>query len=205
MKNIQAIVLDLYGTLIYLGNPTNPYKKLLAEIGLQTSEEFKQAYKIALTEDFDNLADFVKRIKPDCPIDLKPYQEEIEKGVSSAVLYPETKDFLDELRKKDLKLGLISNLAFPFKKPFFELGLDKYFDNVLFSCEIGLIKPDPNLYQRMIDLFSIDASQILMVGDNLYADFNGPKAIGINAILLDRTSGSPNSISNLTKALQYIK
>ena len=199
MKDIQAVVFDLYGTLIYLANETKPYARLFVNMGLQTPEELKQARTIALTEDFSNLSNLVKRIKPDSKVDLIPYEREIEEEVASAETYPETRSVLDDLRKRNIKLGLVSNLASPYKKPFFVLRLDQYFDEVIFSCDIGLRKPETKIYQKIIEMLKINPAQTLMTGDKVSADVDGPKSIGMNAVHLDRTNTSSNSISTLDK------
>ncbi|MCK5630588.1 MAG: HAD family hydrolase, partial [Nanoarchaeota archaeon] len=148
--------------------------------------------------------DLVKKIKPDMQINLKPYQQELEKEIASAKLYPESREVLEELRKKNIKLGLISNLASPYKEPFFEFGLNEYFDEVLFSCDVGLRKTNPKIYQKMIKNLNINPSQVLMTGDNVRADVDGPRSIGMNAIHLDRRNASLNKISTLEGVFQYL-
>ena len=204
MTNIQAVIFDLYGTLIYLAHETKPHARLFADLGLQFPEGFERARRIVLTEDFDNLAGLVKRIKPNLTIDLSPYEKEIEQERASALLYPETSSVLDELKRRNIQLGLISNLASPYKQPFSGLGLNQCFDEVLFSCDLGLRKPDPRIYQKMIEQFKINPAQALMVGDRVHVDVDGPKSIGMNAVHLDRTKNSPNSIFTLEGVFQYL-
>lgn len=207
MPNIQAIIFDLYGTLIYLANDTKPYIRLFANLGLQTSEELNQARRIASTEEFQNFTDLIKRILPDKNIaeaDFSLYKQEVETETAYAKLYPETKKVLQELKKRCLKVGLISNVASPYKKPFFDLGLNDYFDAVFFSCEIGFRKPDQQIYTKMIEKLKIEPAQTLMIGDNIHTDVYGSKAIGINGIHLDRINRSKNSILTLEGVFQYI-
>ncbi len=204
MAEIKAVILDLYGTLIYLKDKTNPYLRLFTELGLQSCDELKQARKIALTQDFNNLEDFIKKIRQNAKINLQTYKAEIQKEISSAELYSETKKVLEELKIKNFKLGLISNLASPYKKPFYDLGLDKYFTRILFSCETGLIKPDPKIYFKMLQDLNINPANALMAGDKISADFDGPKAIGMQAISLNRIQTSTNSISTLEGIFKYI-
>ena len=204
MANIQAVVFDLYGTLIYLANETKPYAILFANLGLQTPEEVRQARRIALTEDFEDVARLVRRIKSNAQVDFASYQQEVEKERASASLYPETRAVLDKLKEQEIRLGLISNLASPYKSPFFNLGLNEYFDEVLFSCDVGLIKPDSRIYQKMIERLGINPAQTLMTGDKVHADVDGPRSIGINAVHLDRTNNSSKSISSLEGVFQYL-
>jgi HAD superfamily hydrolase (TIGR01662 family) len=204
MADIQLVVFDLYGTLIYLSKETKSYTGLFADLGLHRSEELKKARRIALTEDFEDLEGFIRKIKPGAFIDSKYYQQQVEEERDSALLYPETIRILNNLKEKKMKLGLISNLASPYKKPFFSLGISKYFDEVLFSCEVGLRKPDPRIYQRIIEKFRINPAQTLMTGDKVHADVEGPKFVGMKAIHLDRTGIALDSISSLEEVFQYL-
>ena len=204
MEDISVVIFDLYSTLIYLQTKTKPYAKLFCELQLKTPRELRRARRIALTEDFDNLGQFVKRINPDIKLDLSSYEVEFEKERVSALLYSESKRVLRKLKNKEIKLGLISNLASPYKQPFFDLELDNYFDEVLFSCEAGLKKPDPLIYKMMASKFKINPSRALMVGDNIFADVNGPKSIGMNVLHLDRKNESSNSISTLEEIFNYL-
>ncbi len=190
-QNRQAVIFDLYGTLIYLTAETKPYHKLFLELGL-TIEEIREARIIALTEDFKDLSGFVNRIKPETRIALQQYEEEVAKEVASAKTYPETIKVLERLKERNMKLGLISNLASPYKKPFYDLGLHLYFDNILFSCAAGLKKPDLRIYQKILEEMVIEPFQALMIGDKEHCDVDPPKAIGMNAILLDRNNQSPS-------------
>ncbi len=204
MANIQAVVFDLYGTLMYLAHETRPYARLFADIGLQTPQEWRRARRIALTNDFDNLAELVKKMRPDANLDLEQYEREIEKECESASLYPETIKVLDRLREQEIRLGLISNVASPYKKPFFDAGLGEYFDEVLFSCEVGLKKPNPEIYQKIVEGFRTDPEQILMTGDNVHADVIGPRSIRMNSVHLDRKNKSQGSIPSLEDIFQYL-
>ncbi len=207
MSHSQAVIFDLYGTLLYLAKETKPYARLFAELGLQRPEELKEARHIALTENFESLVDLVRRINPNGHsklIDFVSYEREVEEERASATLYPETRDVLEKLGDRELKLGLISNLASPYRKPFFDFGLDQYFDHILFSCDVGLTKPDSRIYQRMIDQLNINPEQALMTGDKVHADVDGPRAIGMRAVHLDRSNVTTNGILTLTGTFDYL-
>jgi len=201
-NEIKAVIFDLYGTLIY-NKDTNSYLRLFFELGL-SPEEMKQARKIALTEDFADLSELVKRIKPAAAIDLQSYEEEVAAGISSARTFPETYEVLEALQKRYLQLGLISNVASPYKKCFFDLGLEKYFDTVIFSCEAGLRKPDPRIYERAIKELGLEPAQTFMIGDKLHCDVDGPAAIGMKATLIDRENKYHFSIQSLGGIFRYL-
>lgn len=204
MTAIQAVIFDLYGTLIYLADETKPHMKLFQDLGFQAPNEFKKVRRIALEEDFENLSGLVKRLKPDIQMDLTSYQQELENELASVSLYFETIDVLSKLKNQKTRLGLISNLASPYKSPFFDLGIDEYFDEFLFSCDVGLRKPDKRIYENIVEKFGINPAQALMIGDKIHADVDGPKSIGMNAVHLDRNNKSYNSILTLEEVFQKL-
>lgn len=189
MENIDAIIFDLYGTLVYIANNTRPYHRLLKELH-PTPEETRMASVLALTENFHSFSDFARKIRRGAPIDVQGYEKEIADEVASVKLYPDAIPTLKKIKDNDLAIGLISNLASPYVKPFFDLGLDKYVDLPLFSCHAGLRKPDSRIYDLMLSSFGVDASRVLMVGDNPNSDVSVPKSIGMQSILLDRNNKS---------------
>ena len=202
-NKIKAVIFDLYGTLIY-NQDTNPYLRLFFELGL-SPEEMKRARRIAMSEDFNDLSGLVKRIKPDATaLNLQAYEEEVTADVASAVLFPETRKVLEELQKRELKIGLISNLATPYKKSFFNLELEEYFDLVLFSCEVGLYKPDLRVYQRMLSNLECEAPHTLMIGDKKHCDVDPPKALEMQAMLIDRSSKQKPSLQSLEEIFRYL-
>jgi HAD superfamily hydrolase (TIGR01549 family) len=204
MVNIQVVVFDLFGTLLYLAKETSPYVKLFTNMDLQNPDEFRRAHRIAITEDFDDLAGLVRRIKPKTQIDTVSYEQEVEEEQASAQIYSETKKVLNKLKDQKIRMGLISNLASPYRAPFFNLGIDGYFEKILFSCDVGLRKTDPRIYKKIIQQFEVDPAYILMVGDKIHADVNGPISAGMNAVHLDRTGKSQGSISTLEGVFQYL-
>ena len=184
MDRIKAIIFDLYGTLIYLENETKPYLKLLKE--LRKYKSIKQLKNIFLTRDFISFSDLINQIAPNIQIDLNYLELDILKEIESAKLFPETLEVIEKLRSNNISIGVISNLATPYKKPFFNFGLEKIVDKYIFSCDIGIKKPDENIYKLMIDDLKIPPKEILMVGDSIYCDYNGPKTVKMNVLLLDR-------------------
>lgn len=184
---IKAIVFDLYNTLVYPTKILRPYHALFEELEL-TNQECKVASYIAQTQDFPFLELLVKAIKPDNrkEIDLAKYEAIVEEEIKYTQLYPEVVGTLSALKWLGYKIGVISNLASPYQKSFFNLGLDKLVDHWLFSFEAGVKKPAPKIYLKMISAFNVLPRQIFMTGDKYSRDVEGPMAVGMQAILLDR-------------------
>lgn len=205
MAGVKAVIFDLYDTLVYISDRTDPYKRLFKELDFKTPSKKRKARRTALTEDFSSLSELVEKIQPNSGIDIKSYEEDIATEVNSVTVFPETMSVLGELQERNYLVGLVSNVSSFHKKSFFNLGLDKYFDKVFFSCEIGLRKPDKKIYQKMIYEFGIELSQALMVGDRLDLDVYPPRSIGMKALHIDRNNEGYDEpdILSLEEIFQY--
>ncbi len=205
-NNIRAVAFDLYGTLIYTINNSAPQLRLLKDLNLPESVE-KEARRIFMTENFPDMQSFVSRIKPDASIDLRGYEQDLKKEVASTALYPETISVLEKLKQENMKISLVSNVSTPYKQPFFDLGLDRYFDNVIFSSDVGMKKPDAEIYMLLMDKVRAKPDKILMVGDRLDKDFIPPLLLGMDALLIDRMSDISygRKIRSLEEVLDYIR
>lgn len=199
---ITTVVFDLFSTLVH-AEGKRTYLKLFNELGL-SSEEMREARRVCMTENFDSLGDLANRLMPGSKIDVQQYNQEVLAEIDSAQIYPETKDVLVRLRREGYLIGMISNLASPFKDVFFNFGLDAKIDSYVFSCDVGMCKPDPEIYLRLLREMGVRPEHALMTGDKMHADVYGPLGIGMNAIHLDRTGKATHSIQSLEGVFDYL-
>jgi len=61
----------------------------------------------------------------------------------------------------------------------------------LFSCDIGLRKPDPEIYRKMAESLEVELPEALMVGDSRTSDYNGARNAAMKAVHLQRHSQDP--------------
>ena len=67
-----------------------------------------------------------------------------------------------------------------------ELGLAKHFDSMTISCEVGVEKPNAEIFLAALRAAGVTASQAIHVGDCFEEDVRGAEAAGMKAILVDR-------------------
>ncbi|HLV98469.1 MAG TPA: HAD family hydrolase [Ktedonobacterales bacterium] len=99
---------------------------------------------------------------------------------------PEADEVSATLRARGLKLGLVSNycsLPSVVRRHAIESELLQLVDASIFSCEIGLRKPHPRIYQTVLARLDVPPEAVVFVGDRLREDVMGPKALGMRAIL----------------------
>ncbi len=199
----RLVVLDLYGTAVHITKPTNPFKRLSKELGVSGQD----VRRVALTENFLDLSSFVSRVAPGSKLDVRPFENDLLEECRSVEVYPETRSVLAELRAAGMKTALISNLSFPYKRPFDELRLSALFDIAVFSFEIGFTKPDPRIYLLPLERLGIPPDQAVMAGDNLKNDVLGPMGVGMDGVLLCRDGpcpeGAVNSLSGLRGKIPF--
>ncbi|OGO19932.1 MAG: hypothetical protein A2Z14_00625 [Chloroflexi bacterium RBG_16_48_8] len=92
---------------------------------------------------------------------------------------------LKALRESGYQIGLVSNRSHSITSLLEKLGLGDVFHSILTAGEIGIWKPDPELFKHAIELISTDPKKTVFVGDNYYADVLGSRAAGLIPILFD--------------------
>ena len=77
----------------------------------------------------------------------------------------DTVRLLEELKKRDIRIGLITK-TFSDERDYIRRSiLFPYFDVALISYEQGIVKPDPEMFTRMTDALGLRADECLYVGD----------------------------------------
>ena len=182
----KGIIFDLYNTLIYSDESrTSPYSQFLGSLGLTKKESSKWIDRI-LTENFNSLDDIKKIINPKSPINTDIYEFKIQEEIDSTIVFDDTYSTLEILSKK-YKLFLLSNVATPYKKCFYNLSLDKYIDNPFFSCDLGYRKPQKELFEIVIKHSGFNPNELIMIGDSLRSDYQGALDCGIPSILKNKS------------------
>jgi putative hydrolase of the HAD superfamily len=101
-------------------------------------------------------------------------------------LFPETLEVLEELRRRQYKLGVISNFDSRVYSVMKSLKILSYFDSITISSETGYAKPHPEIFRAAIRTAGVPGNRILFVGDNLEDDVQAGAAAGLHTILIDR-------------------
>jgi putative hydrolase of the HAD superfamily len=111
-------------------------------------------------------------------------------------LFDDVLPVLDELRRRSLKIGLLSNTARYLDRFVAHHGLQV--DAVLTSRAHGKTKPHEAIFRRMLELLGVGAEEAVMVGDSVEDDIDGARAVGMRAVLLDRDDRYPEEPDRLT-------
>lgn len=99
------------------------------------------------------------------------------------VMGAQTHALLDALRERGLRIGLVSNAFDPawlLHGDLERMGLAERLDAAVFSSEVGLRKPHPEIFQRALVALEVPPERALFVGDSRNADIRGAKALGMH-------------------------
>lgn len=100
-------------------------------------------------------------------------------------LYADTRPALTELRNRGYRLALVSNVAW-YTSWIAELELDRHFDEVVLSCEVKLLKPEPEMYLHAAARLEVSPRECVFVGDGMDGELSGARAVGMTTVRIDR-------------------
>jgi putative hydrolase of the HAD superfamily len=100
--------------------------------------------------------------------------------------YPEAIATLEELRRRDMKLAVISNFVDTLDAVCMTHGLTGYFDVIVSSVGAGAMKPDARIFLKTLGRLGVSPKEAWHVGDNYWADVLGARAAGMTPVFVDR-------------------
>jgi len=109
--------------------------------------------------------------------------------------------FAAELRQSGIKTGILSNmLADMLEKLRAEAGWLSLFDVQVYSCELGLVKPEEAIYARLVEELGVEASQTLFV-DDIAANVDAARRAGLQAVVFESELQLRNHLSESLPSL----
>ena len=91
---------------------------------------------------------------------------------------PGTVQLLAELHAGGTRVALLSNAGFDFSDPFRHSPMSAYFEAMFVSAELGLIKPDPEIYRVTARELGIALEQMVFI-DNKKINVDAAVALGV--------------------------
>ena len=191
MEGIKNIMFDLGGVLVNLNREAciEAYEKIgftdirsyLGDYGQKGPFKELEEGNISVAEFYDQLRKLTNQA-PD---------EEIANAFKAFLVdFPISKlKMLRDLKQRGYKMLLLSNtneILFPFIcETFFRqegYSIDSYFDQLFLSYEIGAIKPDPRVFQHVIEQGGINPEETLFIDDS-EENLNSAAQVGFETYL----------------------
>lgn len=194
---IRAVLFDLYDTLVYVDAEAYACKiSTVAKLVGTTAQEFDRAWfgtssdsnagKYSTVE--ERVSSVLERLGLATQEDIPSRVAEIERRFLSRDVhaFPDVAGVLRALRDSAVKLAIVTNASPSVEYVLAATSLRKAVDTVVISSEVKCAKPNPEIYERALDLLGIPAISACFVGDGNDRELDGACAVGMLTILLRR-------------------
>jgi putative hydrolase of the HAD superfamily len=102
------------------------------------------------------------------------------------VLLPGADELVVSLRERGCKVGIVTNgFAATHHEKIARLGLTAKVDAVFLADEMGMVKPDPNIFVHACSVLGTTPERTAMVGDRYDRDVAGAHEAGLFTVLID--------------------
>ncbi len=216
----KAIVFDAYGTLFDVNSAAEKCKD---KIGNKW-ESFANFWRITQLE-YTWLRSLMKRHKDfwqitEDSLDKSMKVFSIDKNMKNELLnlykvlspYKEVEKVLKNLKKKDLKLSILSNgTPSLLSELVTSNNLNDLFDDLFSIEEVKVYKPDSRVYEIPVKKYNIKPNEIIFLSANTW-DVSGGGNYGYNSIWVNRNKSHfdildyqpKNEIGNLSQLLDIV-
>jgi HAD superfamily hydrolase (TIGR01549 family) len=214
VADLRAVLFDVDFTLAKPGPDLGPegYQRLAARFGFDLDpSRYDEARHAALAtleqhpeleHDEEVWVLFTERIirgmggnserAYDCAVEMTHAWEHAD----NFDLYEDVLPTLADLRRRGLKLGLVSNTARDLDVFVLHHGLDV--DAAVSSRSHGKVKPHESIFRAVLAQLDVKPAEAAMVGDSPDDDIAGATSLGIDAFLIDRDGRYPDAERRLT-------
>ena len=189
---VRACLIDVYDTIL-----TSPFVQRMESItqplGIGIDDWLAEWDKMREDRDRGKLtvAAAIARtlpafgIEPDPALVADLSRRDVESARTLTRLCDDTVPFLEWLRSRDVLTALVSNCADTTRAQLEYLGIVPLVDAVILSCEVGSMKPYPEIYVTALDELGVAAVDAVFIDDQpTYCV--GAEAVGIRPIQIAR-------------------
>lgn len=211
MRKIEALILDAGGVLVRplhgKWNIPARYRELLGPLAPEVdgprwqraaqaaADLLREDVKMSgLDEEYRARRAYLEEVTsqmgwtlPDGTLDA--LTEDFTRNPDRYIWYPDVEPVLGRLGAR-LRLGMLSDALPSFEGFALGRGMDRYFEAMVFSTQLGACKPDAKMYAAICDKMEVDPRQCLFVDDKP-CNLTGAMDFGMAAIQMCRDGLQP--------------
>ncbi len=188
---IKAVIFDMFETLItHFESPLYMGKQISEDIGI-SEKKFREIWDATDKDRTLGKLTFEEAIEKALKVNQRYSDELFQKIVTKRKaskeecfrhLHPEILPMLEKLKETNIKIGLITNCFHEEKEVIRSSCLFPYFDAVCMSCELGMQKPDIEIFQICTSKLSVAPEECLYVGDGGSRELETAQAFGMHPL-----------------------
>jgi putative hydrolase of the HAD superfamily len=188
----RAVVFDLWDTIVdFDARGTTAFHHEVARRAGRDPVEFVAAWNEGrAVRDSGSFREYLVSIGIDEHADdvIRLRHEETRRQL---VPRPGAVETIAELKRRGLKVGMISVCSDEVPALWPETAFADLFDSTVFSCSVRLRKPDPRIYRLALDELGVEPEEALFVGDGANDELGGAERVGMCAVLIHRPGEEP--------------
>jgi HAD superfamily hydrolase (TIGR01509 family) len=189
---VKAVLFDLFETLITeSGTRPSGVSSLASELGCEL-EPFRARWKalrpavatgqMSFRQALSDIAAGLGGATGDATLQRISDERIHVKSKAFAQTEPPVLTMLDALRDRGLRLGVVSNCFAEDVSAWPTSSLASRFDCTVFSFEVGLAKPDPEIYAEAVRRLGVNAGDTWFIGDGAQEELSGAEQVGLRAL-----------------------
>lgn len=217
LENVKAIFFDADDTIVdHRQCEKKALLYLFDKIGKDYKEQYQDIFRPLDRKLWDSVAHNLNPVpKSDIPEyrfkeffkqinleynDYKKANELFQEGLANAVaLIENAYDIIEYLHYKDYKIYVVTNGLVKLQKPrITNSKISKYISDIIVSEEVNSSKPNPKIFNVLLNKINLKSNEVIMIGDSLEKDIQGAKNANIKAIWYN-----PNNKRNDTDISPY--
>ena len=189
MSNFNAILFDLDNTLIDRNKAADEMFLIIAKecYSNVATEEMLQSFRKYDNNGYSNKIAALNSLFDDYPPDYRIPASDMyafwdSKFVECFFVDSETHAFLEKIAD-NTKTAIITNGRTQMQKAKIQkTGLDKIFDVIIISDEVGIKKPAPQIFNLALQRLDVRPQESIYVGDSLKNDVGGCQSVGMKGV-----------------------
>ena len=220
MKNIKAIIFDAYGTLFDVNSAAEKCKDKIGDKweGFANYWRTTQLEYTWLRSLMNRHKDFWQVTEDSLDKSMKAFKinlamrNELLNLYKKLSTFPEVKEVLNDLKKKNYKISILSNGTPALLNELVSSNnLDNFFDDIFSIEEVGIYKPDSKVYNLPIKKYQIKKDEAAFLSANTW-DVSGGGNYGYSSIWVNRNNNifdnldykPKNEVKNLKQLLDIV-
>jgi putative hydrolase of the HAD superfamily len=190
----KAVIFDLFHTLTSVESTWSSGLMTSDILGVskeQWNEQLLEKSRDRLTgkerDPFAFVRQMARAINPQISDEVieKATRFRIERMKTAVTVIPDpTLETLKILRGQGKKLGLLSNADASEMASWGESPLSGLFNSTVFSCEVGYVKPEREIYEISLRQLSVKPEESIFIGDGGSRELEGAKKLGITTVFI---------------------
>jgi putative hydrolase of the HAD superfamily len=189
---VRACLVDVYDTILN-SQFESRLRDLAAVAGVDPGDWLEAWLKTRTERDRGQLsvASSIARALRACGIEPEPAlvgdlaRKDAELLREQVRVFGDTVPFLAGLRADGVRIALVSNCGDTTRGLLDDLGVIPLADSVILSCEVGSMKPSPEIYVSALEDLGVAAADAVMIDDQP-SFCVGAEAVGVRAIQIVR-------------------